>query len=62
MSMDFSSPRSGGERPRRIDREVRERIRAVALARPKDLGEPFTRWSLTILHCYLVREEIVDAV
>jgi transposase len=62
MGMDFLRPRSGGGRPRRIDREIRERIRAVALARPQDLGEPFTRWSLTTLRRYLVREEIVDTV
>ena len=32
---------------------TRERIRAVALARPCDLGEPGTRWSLTRLRRYL---------
>ena len=62
MGMDFLRPRSGGGRPRRIDHEIRERIRAVALARPQDLGEPFTRWSLTTLRRYLVTEEIVDRV
>jgi transposase len=62
MGMDFLRPRSGGGRPRRIDHESRERIRAVALARPQDLGEPLTRWSLTTLRRYLVREEIVDVV
>lgn len=62
MGMDFLRPPSGGGRPRRIDHEARERIRAVALARPRDLGEPGTRWSLTTLRRYLVREEIVDVV
>jgi transposase len=62
MGMDFLRPPSGGGRPRRIDHETRERIRAVALARPQDLGEPFTRWSLTTLRRYLVRSEITDGV
>jgi transposase len=62
MGMDCLRPPSGGGCPRRIDYETRERIRAVALARPQDLGEPFTRWSLTTLRRYLVREEIVDRV
>ncbi len=51
-----------GRASRRIDHESRERIRAVALARPQDLGEPFTRWSPTRLRRYLVREEIIDVV
>ena len=35
-------PRKGGGRPRRIDHEQRAAIVKVALARPADLGEPFT--------------------
>ena len=49
----------GGGRPRRIDEPTRERIRAIALARPRDLGEPGTRWSLTTLRRYLVRHWVV---
>lgn len=52
-------PPMGGGRPRRIDDTVREEIRCIALARPRDLGEPGTRWSLTTLRRYLFRAGIV---
>ena len=55
-------PPMGAGRPRRIDDAAREKIRAVALARPRDLGEPATRWSLTTLRRYLVRHRVVAAV
>ena len=54
-------PRIGGGRPRRIDDAAREEIRAIALARPRDLGEPGTRWSLATLRRYLVRKRVVTA-
>ena len=53
-------PRIGGGRPRKIDDAAREQIRAIALARPRDLGEPGTRWSLTTLRRYLVRKRVVN--
>jgi transposase len=55
-------PRIGGGRPRRIDDAAREEIRGIALARPRDLGEPGTRWSLTTLRRYLVRHRVVAAI
>jgi transposase len=55
-------PRMGGGRPRRIDDAAREEIRGIALARPRDLGEPGTRWSLTTLRRYLVRHRVVAAI
>ena len=55
-------PPTGGGRPRKIDDAVREEIRAVALARPRDLGEPRTRWSLASLRRYLIRKGVVAAV
>jgi transposase len=55
-------PLTGGGHPRRIDDATRERIRDVALARPGDLGEPGTRWSLTTLRRYLIRHRVVAAV
>ncbi len=55
-------PRIGGGRPKRIDDAVRDEIRAVALARPRDLGEPGTRWSLATLRRYLVRHRVVAAI
>ncbi len=60
--MESLRPPTGGGRPRRIDDVSRERIRAVALARPCDLGEPGTRWSLTTLRRYLVRSRIVKTI
>jgi transposase len=55
-------PPTGAGRPRRIDDAAREEIRAVALARPRDLGEPGTRWSLATLRRYLVRHRVVDSI
>jgi transposase len=55
-------PRIGGGRPRRIDDAAREEIRAIALARPRDLGEPGTRWSLATLRRYLIRNRVVDHI
>jgi hypothetical protein len=55
-------PLIGGGRPRRIDDTARAGIRAVALARPCDLGEPGTRWSLATLRRYLVRSKIVRSI
>jgi len=55
-------PPMGDGRPRRIDDAARDEIRAVALARPRDLGEPGTRWSLSTLRRYLVRKRVVTAI
>jgi len=55
-------PRIGGGRPKRIDDAAREQIRGIALARPRDLGEPGTRWSLTTLRRHLVRRRVVGAI
>lgn len=55
-------PRIGGGRPRRIDDAARQEIRSIALARPLDLGEPGTRWSLTTLRRYLIRKRVVSSI
>jgi transposase len=60
--MDSLRPPTGGGHPRRIDDHTRETIRAIALARPCDLGEPATRWSLSRLRRYLVRHRVVRAI
>jgi transposase len=60
--MDSLRPPTWGGHPRRIDDATRERIRAVALARPGDLGEPSTRWSLSRLRRYLLRRRVVKAI
>ena len=53
-------PTEGGGRPRRIDDEQRDVIVAVALARPRDLGVPLTRWSLRRMADYLTKKEGID--
>ena len=60
--MESLRPPTGGGRPRRIDEPARDRIRAVALARPCDLDEPGTRWSLTTMRRYLVRSKVVKTI
>ena len=55
-------PRIGGGRPKKIDEAARAKIRRIALARPRDLGEPGTRWSLTTLRRYLVRKRVVASI
>src|ERR1700737_505490 len=54
--MDSLRPPTGGGHPRRIDDATRGEIRAIALARPCDLGEPGTRWSLSRLRRYRSEE------
>jgi|SRR6266496_2865969 len=49
-------------RPRRFGAEVRERIVEVALSRPKDLGEPFTHWSLQKLRAHLIERRVVETI
>jgi transposase len=51
-----------GGRPCRIDPDQRTEIVKVALARPTDRGEPFTRWSRTKLRAHLVRARVVPAI
>src|SRR5438094_9779274 len=60
--MESLRPPTGGGHPRSIDDATRERIRDIALARPSDLGEPGTHWSLTTLRRYLVRHRVVKAI
>ena len=55
-------PPTGGRHPRRIDETAREAIRAVALARPSDLGEPATRGSLARLRRYLIRHRVLRSI
>lgn len=55
-------PRIGGGRPRRIDDAARKEIKRIALARPQDLGEPESRWSLRRLRRYLLKHRVVSAI
>ncbi len=52
-------PRIGGGRPRRSDSTA---MVNTALARPGDLGEPGTRWTLRRLRRYLIRSHKVASV
>lgn len=58
--LDSLRPNYRGGRPRRIDRDDRRRIVAVAGARPDSQGVPLTRWSLPRLSLYLAGEGIVE--
>jgi transposase len=58
--MNSLRPRYRGGRPRRITAEQRQRIVAVAGARPDSQGVPLTRWSLPRLSVYLADEGIVE--
>lgn len=51
-----------GGRPPRIESDTRTRIIQVALSRPRDLGQPFTQWSLMKLKEYLENEGIVESI
>ena len=58
--MNSLRPRYRGGRPRRITTDQRQRIVAVAGARPDSQGVPLTRWSLPRLSIYLAQEGIVE--
>lgn len=49
-------------RPRRFSDEVREQIVEVALAQPKELGKPFTHWSLAKLREHLIETRVVASI
>lgn len=52
-------PRTGGGRPRKSESSA---IVDAALARPGDLGEPGTRWTLRRLRRFLVRSDKVASI
>lgn len=60
----FSSlqPKYAGGRPPKFDVVQRAAIKQVALARPGDLGLPFSTWSLSKLADYLVSKEVVEDI
>lgn len=58
--MNSLRPRYRGGRPRRITTDQRQRIVAVAGARPDRRGVPLTRWSLPRLAIYLAEQGIVE--
>jgi transposase len=50
---------SGG-RPPKVDRATRERIACIARCCPRDLGRPFSTWSLSELRDMLATSKIAD--
>lgn len=51
-----------GGRPPQIDSDIRTKIIQIALSRPKDLGQPFTQWSLMKLKEYLQAQGIISSI
>lgn len=49
-------------RPRTFSEETRARIVEVATSRPRDLGAPFTEWSLKKLQLFLMEEGVVEEI
>lgn len=49
-------------RPRTFGEETRARIVEIACARPKDVGAPFTEWSLSKLQAFLMEEGVVEEI
>ncbi len=56
------SAKYAGGRPHKFGAETRSEIARVALTRPKTVGKPYTRWSLTKLADYLVEAGVVDDI
>jgi transposase len=59
---DSLRPKYAGGRPPKFDREQRDQIAQIALARPGDHGLPFSTWSLSKLADYLVAQGVVDDI
>lgn len=55
-------PRYAGGRPPKFTLPERQAIKKIALARPDDLGRPFSTWSLTKLAEYLTGQGVVDDI
>ena len=49
-------------RPRKFTDDDRWAIIEVATSRPRDLGLPFSRWSLSKLRDYLVKHGVVEGI
>ncbi|WP_245676927.1 IS630 family transposase [Nocardia acidivorans] len=53
-------PKWSGGRPRKVDRATRERIACIARCCPRDLGWPFSMWSLSKLREVLQLNKIAE--
>jgi len=58
----FEEREKVGGRPDRIEDRTKTKIIQIALSRPKDLGEPYTQWSLMKLKEYIERIGLVDSI
>jgi transposase len=56
------NPKWSGGRPKTISEAVRRRIRLIARCCPRDLGLPFSTWSLSKLAGYLVAAKVVALI
>jgi len=48
--------------PRKFDEATRARIVKIATSRPRDVGAPFTEWSLAKLQGFLMEEGVVEEI
>ncbi len=55
-------PKWGPGRPPRFTEEQRKALVNLALSRPKDLGLPYTQWSLSRLREEAMKREVVDTI
>ncbi|GCC11354.1 hypothetical protein IPdc08_01405 [archaeon] len=60
--MEAIFPNWGSGRPPVFTKKHKAEIVEVALSQPQDLGLPFTQWSLTKLHGYIIKEGIVESI
>lgn len=56
----LDKPRGGA--PRIFTDKQRKEIIKIALSHPKDLGLPFTNWSLSKLRDYLIKKKILKSI
>lgn len=60
LSLVADAPRSGT--PAKFTEATKNRVIAIALKKPSDLGIPIEKWSHVILTDYLIAQGIVDTI
>jgi putative transposase len=60
LSLIADAPRPGT--PAKFTDATKNRIIAIALKKPSDLGIPIEKWSYAILAAYLIEQGIVDTI
>lgn len=61
LSRLLHRPEKGGP-AKTFDKEKREEIVRIGTSKPKNLGEPYTQWSLPKLRDYLIKKGIVETI